>query len=87
MKIAFTQYLHEEDEESELLRTVFDQLPDETQERYLTNAYDEEEALDMFRESFGIPFYEISLECELDTDTGAITVNKVTGVRNAEPIT
>lgn len=66
MKVKFKQYMHDDWEDIEGMwsftfkGTEIEHMPS-----------DEREAL---LQKTGSPFYEITLECELDTETGKVTV-------------
>jgi hypothetical protein len=61
MKVQFKYYLHDNYTGSERAEHILDQTD-----------------LDMSREEFnelvGRPFYEVELTCQLDTETGVVTV-------------
>lgn len=65
MKVPFTYYLHDDSSGSERAEHILSQLPAGLQE-----SHDEES----FGEFIGRPFYEVTLECELDTATGEVTI-------------
>lgn len=67
MKVPFNYWLHD------------DYTRGEFRDEILVNnlhldAMMSEEELDELMEKIGRPFYEVTLECELDTETGQITL-------------
>lgn len=40
---------------------------------------------DLWEERFGTPFYEVTLECEFDTETFKTTIIKVNGLKVEKP--
>ena len=67
MKVKFTYYLHDNYSSGERAEAILSQISSQV-------TMDEEE----FSELIGRPFYEVKLECELDTVTGAVTVLNTT---------
>lgn len=63
MKLQFTYYLHDDMSGSERADSILGQLKGQL-------SMDNDE----FNELIGRPFYEVKLECELDTATGKITI-------------
>jgi len=71
MRIPFTEYLHDEWEEG-----LPDELVDKLNEHRATTGlapltHDEMYALS---DTAGRPFYEISIPCEYDTETGQVII-------------
>ena len=71
MKIEFTYYLHEDCSTVELLELILGKLPNSVLGG-LTS--DKNEELYEKMRAQGNPFYEVTLNCVLDTDTGEITL-------------
>jgi len=69
MKIPFKYYLHDDYTTSERLETILGQLPASTFKDFTE---EEDEALYERVRTQGNPFYEVTLECILDTDTGEV---------------
>lgn len=65
MKLKFDYYLHDESSGSERAEEILSQISGQF-------TMDEEE----FGEFIGRPFYEVKLECELDTVTGKVIILK-----------
>ncbi len=70
MKIPFKYYLHDDYNSMERAEEIAQQIS--AQQPGLIND------LDDFNELIGNPFYEVTLECEIDTDTGVVTLLKAT---------
>lgn len=67
MKLPFKYYLHDSYSSSEFQEVVLeDQLG-------LDDSMTKQQ-LDELMQKIGRPFYEVTLECELDTETGKVTV-------------
>lgn len=64
MKVKFKYYLHDN-------ATVYERAED------ILGQTDLDMSREEFNELVGRPFYEVELLCELDTDTGDITVLQV----------
>lgn len=59
-KVEFTYYLHDDSDTFEMAADLRSQHPD---------VFDEE-----LLEKMGRPFYEVTLTCEVDTDTGDVVI-------------
>ena len=68
MKVPFVYYLHDDYNSHELVDEIRSQLSKQ--------GVDLPESDDVLAERFGSPFYEVKLECELDTVTGEVTLLK-----------
>ncbi len=66
MKVPFKAYLHDDYTSAELAEEIFDQM----NAQGIDLGMDEEELM----EKIGKPFYEVTLNCMLDTETGAVTL-------------
>lgn len=77
MKIPFTYYLHDHYSRSEFQEVIIESqldIHDDPNEKdwgvYVPSVED-------LMQNIGSPFYEVTLECELDTETGEVTVQTV----------
>jgi hypothetical protein len=68
--VEFNYYLHDNYQSDERTAFIANQCP----ELNIQNDAD----LENFGELIGKPFYEVTLKCQLDTDTGKITVLETT---------
>lgn len=68
MKLPFKYYLHDQGTSGERAEEIFDQAAAQGIELDIDQ--------DKLAELIGRPFYEVTLECELDTVTGEVTLLK-----------
>ncbi len=74
MILKFNYHLHDDAESYERAASILSQFsPTELAALGLSDPTDEDDQ-DTFNQLIGRPFYEATLECELDTATGDITV-------------
>lgn len=66
MKVQFKEYLHEENEELE--EDLRSWLPSD----YYASLSQED--IEDLCQKIGSPFYEVTVTCELDTETGEVTL-------------
>lgn len=77
MKITFTHYIHDEDEDNYIAEKIFSSMSDDARSKYMSGSNDTTDAVMRLAEEIGTPFYKVKLICEYDTETNDVSVISV----------